>query len=295
MAVNNSAILRVRCFTPDVQPLYCVLSFEVDSNRKTVRPSAVAGRADNFHTLKLDCAPPEMTAWLEEVRYYGRTDPRITADLERCLKRLLSDASFADRLLESIEKRDLSPIDFALNSELEHILGARQLAKESFFGVAGPAPAAASAERTIPMHFMMAPLNGVPLLRLALHQSVAARFADLKDPATRAFLESLPEEERKSKSFEVKLVSLREARDVGPEAVRAVVHLPGGIAAEVVEENRYIRVRLAGSGGAEAAQRKRDAAETAIPFARFELPAWAIFGAAFLLMTVLATLLLSLL
>lgn len=293
MTGNTTVTLRVRIFTPDVQPLFCVLSFEADPARKVVVADTAAGRSEDFRTLSLDCSSSEMRAWFEQVRYYGRTDARITADLQSHAKRLVADPSFVSGILRAVSERNISRIEYALTSPLEHILGSKHLSRECHFGESAAEQPAAPTEKAIPMHFMMAPLNGVPLLRLGLRQKVVARFADLKDPRTKAFIESLPEEERKATSADVVLLSLREAPDVGTEAVRAVVQLPGGVAAEVVEENRYIRVRLARSGEA-APQQGAPRTEAPISFSGFELPPWAIFGAAIFLMVLLATVVLSL-
>lgn len=296
MAANGSYFLRVRVRTPDVEPLFCVIVFDVDAARKAVKVQSAAGRAEDFRTLRLDATPAEVTAWFESLKYYARIDPRITVDLERFTKRLAADAAFVASMMKAVADSDMAPIDYALSAELEHILGSKHLARETQFGQASatseaPAPTA----RPLLMNFLMAPLNGVPLVRLGLHQRVMARFSDLKDARTRAFLETLPDEERKP-ALEVVVKSLREARDVGPDAVRAVVQLPGGVEAEVVEENRYIRVRLAdGQLGGESQRGSQRPVDTAVTFSGLEVPAWAVFASAMFVMVILATVLFSLL
>ncbi len=293
MAASAPVSLRVRVFTPDGAPVYCVFAFEVDPARRAVKTQSAAGSAEQFRALSLDAPGSELRSWFEELRYYGREDARLSQDLDRHLKRVLADESFRQALVETVVDRNVSRVEYALLAPLEHILGQKTLAKEFAFGdVGGPAPV--TQEKPIPMQFLMAPLNGIPLLRLSIPQTVIARLADLKDARTKAFLASLPEEERNQSQFQVVVKGLREAPDVGSEAVRATVELPGGIAGEIVEENRYIRVRLPAPDPS-VAKRMRAESATTVPIARFDVPSWAIFAAAAFLLLLFGTLLVTLL
>ena len=251
--MSNESVYLVKAKIVTPQDLYCIFAFEVDVQLESIKNTyQAAGNHESFESLSLSSSYFDFIHKIEEFFYYDHLDKQITLDLERFVKRLASDMEFVDKLIDAIKKGKTDKISYFVISGLEHILGVKDLSAEFFIQEKTeeetPEKDENKDEESIPaiqVSFVLAPISGVVLPRLNINEKVIVRFSNLKDPRTRSYIKGmgLDEEEKSPDRVEAVLKELKEAPSFGPNAVKALLELPGGTSGEAIEENRNIRVK----------------------------------------------------
>ena len=252
MSDSQNRILKGRAVTDE--PRYCIFSFDVDLGRRQIKETiCISGTQDEFALRNFSESFADFSAWAQEIRYYGKLDVRSTMDLEGVVKRLSHDVDFVDKAVEAIKTNDASKIEFVMGTELEHILGVKNVALEFFVqdktyikdsAASGASSTDEGGGPMIPLAFVLSPLQGVALTRIRLGERIVVKFANLKDQLTKNYrANNEPQDEKFPERSTAILKSLSEA--TGQNAIRAIVQLPGGALGEIIEESRNIRVRMA--------------------------------------------------
>ncbi len=262
MSSNPIRILKGCVATPEFpEPRLNYFAYVFDMSRGMITATHVVAGGENQLGGRRNLTEPfhEFEAWVQEVRYYAKLDVNQTNDLERFVKKMGSDPDFVEKMVGAISANNFQRIEFDFTAGLEHILGTKGLKSEFITqqmtqAPAKPketAPAAEAPPPGIPMSFIMAPISGVVLPRLPIGEQVMVRFKNLKDGRTQAYLQRNPPEEDAKNPDQLMAVlrELHEAPSFGPDAVKAVVELPGGDLGEVIEESRSIRVKTAAVSG----------------------------------------------
>ena len=261
MASRDQGIFKVKVSSIDDK--ICHFAVIIDLGSKTVKEvHAAAGTDGEFRERPLNEAIEPFLEWVQEVRYYYRVDANLTQDLERVVKHSIRDPEVLGKLVDAFKTGKTGDIDYAMGTELTHILGDKNPRIEVALlkmdeqkasateakgdgGADGGSNKGSFKQGTfLPMGFVMAPINGTFLPRVPLGTSVVVKFIKPAEPTTKGYIANHkgPDEEHPERAH----AYLRELNQVpGTSQIQVIVELPGGQQGEIIEDSQDIKIKLA--------------------------------------------------
>jgi hypothetical protein len=248
-------LLRIKIITASKKYFWLGFVFDPEEAR-LLEVIAVAGTRDEFRDPEMEPSVHGFQSWVQSMRYYQHFDSALTLDIEGFGRSMGSNPDFVNRALPALNSRNFAAIEPFFSAELDHAIGEKERRIE--FSVLGssdqaeePDAPAAESVAAVPVKFVMAPVNGIPLIRLHPGLKAVVKVTDFKHPLGRAFAERW---RKANGELPGQLPALIQAMNQLPEGkIQVLVVLPDSSIGEAIEESENIKIKLIASRKKKAA------------------------------------------